>query len=199
MLRRPPRSTLFPSRRSSDLRLPDGAATRAAVEAVRADLAQVRGQLSLGRYPAPTAVAPLVERARKLGYAPLVAEALYTLGSIELPAETFDAAIAALEEAARTAYAARDDELAARAWITLISVTGTPRADAKAGSAAAAMAEAALERMPRVDPRLRVQLLTYEGLLQQTQGDDRAALGKLRAALALVDTLPAGHEARSTV
>ncbi|HEY5920337.1 MAG TPA: serine/threonine-protein kinase, partial [Kofleriaceae bacterium] len=99
---------------------PADPATRAAVDQLRRDLAGARITLDTGKLDAAlAAVTPLVAKARTLGYAPVLAEALFVLGHAHTELEQGADARAALDEAARTAYAARHDEIAARAWIDL--------------------------------------------------------------------------------
>ena len=185
----------------ANVRVPADPATRTAVGAVRRDIAAARAELNAGRFDKAVASGKrLVDRARQLGYQPLIAEAMFLLGDGYTKLEDADNAARALEEAARGAYAARDDERAAQAWVALIYVAAYQRKDLKAGAAAAEMARAALARIPHGDPRLLTELLGFEAVLLHERGEYRAAREKYREALALATrTLPPNDDNLATL
>ncbi len=182
------------------VRPPADPATRTAVDEIRRSLAVTRVQLDAGRFAeALASVRPLVERARALDYKPMLAEVLFALGRAQIELEHGAEATAALDEAARTAYAAGHDEVAAQAWTELI-YAAYQRHDLKAGTAAAEMARAALARVPHASAAWQVQVLSYEGVLLNERADYKAARDKYREALALATTsLPAGHDHLATI
>ncbi|MBS1123081.1 MAG: hypothetical protein H6Q90_5309 [Deltaproteobacteria bacterium] len=182
------------------VRPPEDPATRTAVETVRRSLAVAHVQLETGRFAeALESVRPLVDRARALAYQPLLAEVLLELGRAQSELEHGVDATAALDEAARTAYAAGHDEVAAHAWTAQV-YTAYQRSDLKAGTAAAELARAALARVPHSSAEWYVQLLSYEGVLLHERGDYKAARDKHREALALATKrLPAGDDHLATV
>jgi tetratricopeptide (TPR) repeat protein len=180
-------SALTPIESCSDLATvmagvaPPPATIRAAVEALRVELAGVRTLRVTGRYTdADRRIAALVTRARELAYAPVLGEVLLELGEIRTKLDD-KTAITTFDEAARTAYAASDDGVAARAWIAIVYAAGNAHTDAATAESAAKMAKAALARMPN-DDRLQGQLAANEGQLLHARGDYRAALERYEAA-----------------
>ena len=96
------------------VRPPEDAATRQKVDELRKQLADVKARFDAGRYREALMHAPsLIDRARAIGYEPLLAEALALLGTIHYKANASKAAEDALVEAFRVADSARHDEVRA--------------------------------------------------------------------------------------
>jgi len=130
------------------VRPPEDPATRAAVAALRARLAEVRALWSVGRYgDAARAATPVTEEARRIGYAPTLAEALLREGFLHVEHYRVDAAAAALQEALWTAEEARHDEVAAEAAIFLVSVMGQMQGKFEIAEIWCRCAETILRRM----------------------------------------------------
>jgi tetratricopeptide (TPR) repeat protein len=107
------------------VRPPREPALREQVEALRLRLAAAETLRKVGRYKASvdSATATLAD-ARATGYAPLLAEAQYRLGSAQEGAGEYAAAEQSLLDAAYLAQANRQDDLAAQAWEQLVMVEG---------------------------------------------------------------------------
>jgi tRNA A-37 threonylcarbamoyl transferase component Bud32/tetratricopeptide (TPR) repeat protein len=107
------------------VRPPADAATRAAVEALRARLVDVRALLRVGRVAEGLeASGPLLEEARRLAYGPLLAEVLLVHGTLLNEAARIDQAAAVLEEAVWAAELARHEEAAAEAATHMVYLAG---------------------------------------------------------------------------
>ncbi len=105
--------------------LPDDPKTRLRIEEVRGQLAEAKAYEGAGRAVAGLAVATdAVERARVVGYSPLLAQALTRQGSLASATTDYPRAETSLREAVQVAARGRDDETGARAWIALLGVTG---------------------------------------------------------------------------
>ncbi|HEU4410223.1 MAG TPA: serine/threonine-protein kinase [Polyangiaceae bacterium] len=114
---------------TSPVRPPADATTRAQVDEVRAGLAGVRALRHAGLYrEGLEAARPLAERAKRLRYRPLEAEALFLLGELADKRGEYDEAGRSLEQAGWAAEAGRHDELLARSLTKLIVVEGYRRA-----------------------------------------------------------------------
>jgi tetratricopeptide (TPR) repeat protein len=107
----------------AEVKPPTDAETRRRVEQVREALSLVEALARAGKYQeAQQTGEPLVERARALGYPPLLAEVLFLVGfAAEKRYDTLPAA-AALEEAVWLSQGSRHDRYAARAAIRLSAV-----------------------------------------------------------------------------
>ncbi len=107
------------------VRPPDDQATRVAVAELRARVTEVRALLRVGRYrEGLEAAEPLVENARRVGYGPTLAEALFVRGALEVETVRTEAALASMEEAVWTAELARHDEVAVEAASFMIAMSG---------------------------------------------------------------------------
>ncbi len=107
------------------LRPPKEGPMRAAVDGLRARLVDLRALFRVGRISAGVEMAaPLVEDARAVGYAPLLAEALLVHGMLLYEGGWADASRVVLEDAVWTAELARHDEVAAQAATYMITLTG---------------------------------------------------------------------------
>jgi tetratricopeptide (TPR) repeat protein len=108
---------------------PDDPSTRARVDAIRQRLAEGNALFEAGRYEQTLALAkPLVEEARRLGYDPLITEALLNLGRTQNAVGTFDDSRASLDEALVHAEASRHDRALAEAAVEMtIALTRSGR------------------------------------------------------------------------
>ncbi len=164
--------------------LPVSAAQRGAVEALQAELAQVRALTQAGRYPEVTPLAQgVLERARALGFRPVEAEALLLMAQLENEerGETAEAE-RRYYQAALAAEAIRWDAVAARAWIAAgRMVRGTQPALAleRYDLAAAAIARSG------ESAELRSLLLSSRARLHADQGQREEAARQQREAYEL--------------
>jgi eukaryotic-like serine/threonine-protein kinase len=103
--------------------LPSDAERRASIDGVRRELAPALALSEAGKFKeALELAAPLRERARSIGYGPLVAEVSLAVGdAMSWSGASADAA-PVLEEAALAAEAGRADEVKAQALVALINV-----------------------------------------------------------------------------
>jgi len=173
---------------------------RAAVDQLRSELAAARALRLTGRYrEALVRSTPIVPAARAVGYEPLVAEALLERAEDEIKMERIKDAVATFDDAARTAYAANDDDTAARAWISLVYAAGSTKIDPRAADQALAMSRAALQRMPGHDA-WRAELLTYEGSWRYAEGNYGLARDRHAESLALAEkVLPRDDDRVATI
>ena len=168
--------------------LPAQPVLRAQVEAALHSLATSRALGRAGKYvAAERLVSSLIPQARKLGYAPLLGDLLLGLGKLDAKT-TNDGATAekALQEAAQVAAAAKDDLLAAKAWIALAATLATAEQRFAEADSIVKVARVATQRAG--DPP--EQLVDWHDaagitLLEEGQGDE--AVAEFRAALALAE------------
>jgi hypothetical protein len=155
---------------------------RAELSAVWAALARVKTYLDAGRAKtASEEVAPLVERARALGYEPALAEALLLSSTANAESKTFSAAADDAHLALLAAESGGDDPRRALAEIALVHwLTETGRLDEAAGWSA--LAEATLRRAGD-DGEARTEWLDASGWLLYRQGKNVEAAGRLREGL----------------
>jgi hypothetical protein len=180
------------------VRAPEGSEQAAAARDIETVLAQAKFLASLGRHEEGLAEATrAAERARALGHPPTEAEALETLGAIQLEAVDPKAAESSLREAYATAQAGRHDRTAARAAIALVFVVGSQLFQAEAGREWAFHARAALKRWG-ADPELEGALHANFGSLLYNAGDFAAARAEYAASLAVREQA-FGAEHRHTV
>ncbi len=137
---------------------------------------------------------PLAERAlaeaRSLKLRALEAEALLVLADLQegMAPEKVEKL---LEEAVWLAEASRHDEVAARAWTSLLIVVGVNRGDFERAKALEARATAAVERITyRGAWGARGKLALVQGSLAMYSGRPAQALEHYRRALAIVDSSP---------
>lgn len=165
--------------------------TRAAAEAVRDELSEIRAMRHAGRY---REALPRAEQARaaaeRTSYVPALAEALSELGDLQNRNGDPAAAVDTLHAAARAAMLARDDTGLAFTWLDLAWNLGITQARFDDGLRFAEYAEAIVDRMGRPD-RLRAELLCTQGNLRQAKGDLELGLERLSACLELRErTIP---------
>ncbi len=145
---------------SATLPPPADAPTRARVEALRTDDAETVAQLEAGRYVLALARAQTATiTARALGYAPLTAQVLLTLGRAYYSLGQYANAIQQFWESSWAADAGRADEEKVTAWVWLSYVTVSSLAKPEEAALYAGTAEAALARLgehPTLEGDLRV-------------------------------------------
>jgi hypothetical protein len=147
---------------SQRVALPESAEQRAEIEVVRAELAALGATYDLGHTSAKDLRAPatrLAQRARAIGYAPLLAEALRLQGSGQSVAESIATGFELLE----VSLAARDFEMPVQSAGTLIMdlCNGSRYGEARLVKAVARGAYAAAGRPPGLERdlmRLEVML-----------------------------------------
>jgi tetratricopeptide (TPR) repeat protein len=169
--------------------VPDDPDVRERIRDLRASLARVKVHEDAGRYARGLALAKVaVQRARVVGHAPVLAEALLREGRLALA--TGDAARAEplLREAVQTASAGRDDLTAARAWIALVGVVGHGQARAEPAEELIVAASAAVARAG-APPELQAELaivtgatFLQQGRLEEAQDQFQLALERQRSA-----------------
>ncbi|MCY1059341.1 tetratricopeptide repeat protein [Nannocystis sp. SCPEA4] len=180
------------------VRAPEDSEQAAEARDIETALAQAKFLASLGQYEAGLAEARrAVERARALGHAPTEAEALETLGVIQLQAVDPKAAESSLRAAYAAAQAGRHDRIAAGAAIALVFVVGSQLFQTEAGREWAFHARAALERWG-ADPELEGALHANFGSLLYNAGEFAAARAEFAESLAVREQA-LGAEHRHTV
>jgi tetratricopeptide (TPR) repeat protein len=158
------------------VRPPDDPATRAAVDELRGRLSEVRALARVGRVlDGLKMVAALEPDARRIGYAPLMAEVLFVSGTMHIDVSDFETATRLLEDAVWAAEVCRHDEIAAESAAFLIFCTGYGRSRFEVGEIWSRHAETVLARMGGHD--------LIRGWLFNNRGAMRAAQGRLREAV----------------
>jgi tetratricopeptide (TPR) repeat protein len=148
-------SALAAIERCSDVKLlrsvvrpPDDPTIRAEVDRLRAWLADARVLFQVGRIIEGLEQLVQLEReARRLGYAPLLAETLYELATLHAERREAAPAVAAAEEAVWTAELSRHDEVRAKAMVLLVYLVGDLQLRFDAGELWARYADALLRRI----------------------------------------------------
>ncbi|MGO8993368.1 MAG: protein kinase domain-containing protein, partial [Polyangiaceae bacterium] len=166
---------------------PKDPAQSQAVEDLRRRIADVDALENAGRYPAALAVTPtLVEDARRVGYAPLLAEAIFHRAIDERKTAQQAAALRSYFDAAVAAEAAKDDVLAARIWMLRAiaqSDLSTELADRDAD-----LANASIVRSGD-SVALRAQLLRARAWIAYRRGDSPRMKELAEQALAIDERL----------
>jgi serine/threonine protein kinase len=169
----------------SVVRPPEDPATRARVEALRARLADLKAGFDAGKVrQGLDESASLVEDARRVGYEPLVAEALALVGNSRIKAFEGTAAVAALEEAYWRADASHDDDVRAEVATQLVWATGYLEGNRSDAARWARMADAVLSRVGGHD-LVRAWLLNNQAVLGSGPGNAEKDLSALLNAAAL--------------
>ncbi|HSN27272.1 MAG TPA: tetratricopeptide repeat-containing protein kinase family protein, partial [Kofleriaceae bacterium] len=172
-------------RHTSTAQAPMPSKDRPAIEAAYRDLATARALAKASKYPsAQKQVEAVIAKARPLGYAPLLAEALYIHGKLQM--FTHDAATAEkdLTEAASLAATAKDDELAAHIYIQLAYTVG---ALAQRFPEAAQLLKVAETSMLRASspPDVHMDHADAAAAIAAERGDIGAALAEIASAVGL--------------
>ena len=168
----------------ADVKLPPQAQAPE-VKAITEALDRARVDIDAALPSAVAKTAAAVERARALGYRPLLAVALLAYGRAELAAGNRARAVAPLTEAVDIAIAVRDDVSAVEAHARLILAQVETGVAAEVVLAGVRPVLALAERLGPRD-RFGVALLhNHVGVTEQAAGHRDAAQRELRAALAL--------------
>ncbi len=136
------------------------------------------GHLAESRTQSVTAQA----EAETLGYAPLIAEALFQQGRLDVLERGFTRAEEALREAMALAVGARHDALVGELWSLLIQAVVLGRGDARGAEDLLQQAEA-WQRRSAASPLRRAELDRARGIVHQTRGDYVAAEAAVHRAL----------------
>jgi tetratricopeptide (TPR) repeat protein len=170
---------------------------RAEVDALRSELARLRARRDAGRYADGIGAArAAAASAEKIGYRPLVAEALLLEGSFDSATGDSTAAARAILQAVAAADASRHDRVGAQARGSLVAIA-TNRAHYDEAEMWVELARAAVERGGS-DAELTAQLATNYGSLLSHQGKSEPALAEFKRALAL-DQQRLGADAPDTL
>ena len=169
---------------------PDDAAQRAKVEQLRGQLAEARTLENTAKYDGALSVAREVDDASAaIDYAPLRAEALYRLGSIEAKKNDSKSAEKHFQSALEFAARGHDDALTARIWPALIIDVGQDQARYADATLLIPVAESAVHRAD--DDEARAALYDVQGRMLGAHGKDADAQRMFEASLALRQkTLP---------
>jgi len=130
------------------------------------------------------AIRQLLPRIEATGYKPLVAEALFQKGALQLDASP-RAAEADLEKAFFQAEASRDDVTAAKAVSALVFLTGTWGGRRQDSDRWAAIGYAILDRLAVPQPRIRAWILHNQGVAAGDARDFESGRRLLEQALAI--------------
>jgi tetratricopeptide (TPR) repeat protein/tRNA A-37 threonylcarbamoyl transferase component Bud32 len=164
---------------------PTGAEPQAQADAIEARLAAARALLLAGRYREGLGVAaPLPVSAAALGFRPVQAQVLLTLGQLEWRGGDPRASAGTLHASARAATAGRDPRAAAEAEIELGQVLGAEIQDPAAAREALADATADLEGQGG-DEDLAARLAAAEGQVDSGDAKLERAAAELERAQAL--------------
>ena len=169
---------------------PDDPAKRAAVAAVREDVAKVNAIAIAGQCErAKVLGTTVIDAAKRSGYQPLEAEALYSLGRLADDCLDPQKGAEYLEGATLAAEATHHDEIAMEASVYLATIYFERISEPRLSKYWARHAEAILARFPG-HPILeawvsvaRSSALSAEGLDEQALVEDRRALALKKAAL----------------
>lgn len=166
---------------------PGDPATRARIADLSAALARVRAQRSAGQYKqAQGEITKLLPEAQKLGWRPLSAQYLHTYALLRENIGDHPGAEETYYQALWAAESAREDEIAAEAWLDILYSVGYWQARYPQVERLQRHADAALGRIGSPPPLL-ARLFQIDGMLRSEQGDQAAALKALRQALALFE------------
>lgn len=167
---------------------PSDPAARSRITELEAKLARVRALRSAGQYKqAQGELAPLLPQVQQLGWRPLTARALHTQGLLRENASDHPGAEDAYYQALWAAEAARDDDLAAEAWLDILYSVGYWQARYPQLERLRQHADAALVRIGSPPP-LTARLYQTDGMIRSEQGDQAAALKALQQALAAFES-----------
>jgi tRNA A-37 threonylcarbamoyl transferase component Bud32/tetratricopeptide (TPR) repeat protein len=166
------------------VRPPDDAVTRDAVDDLRLRLVELRALVRVGKYvDGLKVVAPLVEDARRVGYSPILAEALFVQGTLQIESAEVRIDAFTLEDAVWTAELARHDEVAAAAASHLVFLMGYQQERFEVGEIWSRHAHAVLRRMGPGHDQLwgwyfnnRATMRERQGRLAEAISDDRLAI-----------------------
>jgi eukaryotic-like serine/threonine-protein kinase len=140
----------------------------------------------------------LVARARALAFAPSLARALDLLVGDLLDGDDGAAAVETLRELTLVAATAREDWIAARAWVRLVRIHAEILGNPAEAQSILLMARAAVSRAGD-PPELRYDLMEAESTLRQTTGDLERARSLVQEGLALLEAAGAGRTGRESL
>ena len=150
---------------------------------VEARIDQARSLELVGHLPESRSQSVTAQaEAEELGYAPLIAEALFQQGRLDVLERGFTRAEEALREAMALAVGARHDRLVGELWSWLIQAVVLGRGDARGADELLQQAEAWLRRSA-ASPLQRAELDRAWGTVYQTRGDHVAAEAAIHRAL----------------
>ena len=165
------------------VRPPDNPVTRGIVEQLRGRLSEVRALTRVGRVvEGVKAVTDLEADARRVGYAPLLAEVLFAAGMLHIDIYNMEAASGKLEDAAWTAELCRHDEVAAEATATLVFSTSYLHSRFETGEIWSRHAETVLTRMGGHE-LIRGWLFNNRGVMRSNEGRLRDAVVDMQRAI----------------
>lgn len=178
------------------LALPHDPAVRARVRELREAIAHAEASLDLGLPPpSPESVVDIIDVAREMGDAPLLADALLTLARITREAGRLEASEQAAVDALAVGARAKNDRIIARGWLSLLTTLSHSPDRGEAFERVAQAAELATLR--HGDAHTRLVLLTEMGAGLGRQGRFEEAKLRFEEALELVeatrDTDPLMH------
>ncbi len=167
---------------------PADPALRARVEKLHAQLADARALHKAGKYGQALDLAErIAESAQQTGHAPIEAEALLRLANVQYATGESSAAEASLRTAIERASAARNDTVAAHAWLMLLHMVGYEAARVEDAARLETAARAAVQRAG-ASAVLRADLASSLGTLRYAQGDYEGARKQFASALALIES-----------
>jgi len=165
---------------------PSDAASRARVEALRAELTEVKALSDTGQWPlAQQKAAPIVGAARTVGYAPLLAEALEARAWLEERRGDAASAARSTEEALWEALAGRRDDVALECAALLSGYAGYDLGRYDDAERWDSMGQSLLQRLGFGHERAAAWLMQNRALTRLRKGDLQRALTDLNGALAL--------------
>ncbi len=158
---------------------PSDPAVAAAVERLRGRLADARLKVLGGLAAKDDTVADeVLTEAQRLGYEPLIAEALHVRGRLQQSADQFKDAESTLRKSFFAAVRSGDDELAAKVAKDMVYLLADDQARAHDASTWADQAEAEMARFGE-EPELRADILGARAMVAEATGDYPSAV-KLR-------------------
>jgi tetratricopeptide (TPR) repeat protein len=165
---------------------PADAPARARVAKLRAALAEVKALSDTGQVVlASRKAAPVVEGARAVGYAPLLAEALETRAWLEEKLGEPAVAVKSAEEALQKALAGRRDDIALECASLLVGYLSDRLDQLDDAERWEGLGRALLERIGPGHERAAAWLMNDRGILRARRGDRVAGLASVREALAM--------------
>ena len=169
----------------ADISEPPPPERRAAIDAARDRLAEVRALLTLNRHEeALAAAAPLAEEIARLGYRPLEAYALLSLAEAQLHGGQREQAMETAARALAAAQAAGHGKFSAQAALYLAQAGAEAEPPASDVDRWLEIARANVEKLGD-PPSLVHGLARAEGRIHYKRGDYRAALSALEREVAL--------------
>ncbi|HMF39481.1 MAG TPA: serine/threonine-protein kinase [Polyangia bacterium] len=167
------------------VRPPEDATTKQKVDDLRKRVANLKARYDAGQWKETRQKAPsLVAEARKIGYQPLLAEALLLSGHVMIAAGDSGLAAQTFDDAFLTAEASRHDEVRAEAAVLLVFVVGYQQSRFQEGRRWAKVADAILQRLGGHE-LLQAWLLNDLGVVLVQEGSAEAAMPLFERSLAL--------------